>query len=66
LAQLERDSDTNLVAAIHCVFAGERNAEVLCKDLDPDSAMIIETILPGLANPATLQDLLSEGKNSQG
>jgi tetratricopeptide (TPR) repeat protein len=48
----------NLFAAVHSILAGERDAETLVADLDPDSSMIIETILAAVADPSTLNDLL--------
>ena len=46
-----------LVAVPDCILAGERDEDALCENLDPDPAMIVEAILHGLANPATLNDL---------
>ena len=42
------------------VLAGERDAEVLCEGLGPEGSMIIETILQGISDPSTLEDLLPE------
>ncbi len=49
---------TRCADAIDQILDGERDAEVLCDGLDFNSAMIIETILAGLADPSTLSDLL--------
>lgn len=49
---------TNLVAAIRRILAGERNRDALCDKLYLDDAMIVETILEALENPAILQAML--------
>ncbi|MEM9368887.1 MAG: hypothetical protein AAGD07_23080 [Planctomycetota bacterium] len=49
---------TNLVAAIHQILSGERNAEPLCASLDLEDSMIIETILAAIDDPNTPVDLL--------
>lgn len=38
--------------------AGERDESALCEGLDSTPALLIETLLQGLADPATLADLL--------
>ena len=40
------------------LLAGERDETALCEGLHPNLALIIETILQGLADPSTLADLL--------
>ena len=55
------DEGIRCADALEQLMAGERDAEVLCAELGPDSAMIIETILAGLADPSTLSDLLPPG-----
>ena len=40
------------------ILAGERDETALCEGLDLQKAMLIETMLQGLADPATLSDLL--------
>lgn len=49
-----------LAAVLDRVVAGERDEDALCENLGPDSAMIVEAILHGLADPATLDDLFPE------
>ena len=49
-----------LAAVLDRILAGERDADALCENLDPDPAMIVEAILHGLADPATLDDLFPE------
>ena len=39
------------------LLAGERDETALCEGLDFQHALLIETILQGLADPATLADL---------
>lgn len=51
---------TKLAVVLDRIFAGERDEDVLCESLLPDLAMIIEAILHGLADPATLDDLFPE------
>jgi tetratricopeptide (TPR) repeat protein len=48
----------NLVGAIRRILSGERNRDALCNKLDFRDAMIVETILDGLENPAILQTML--------
>ncbi len=48
LANLRQRGGTNLVAAIRNILSGERNADLLCKDLDLQDSMIVETILENL------------------
>lgn len=47
-----------LAAALDRILAGERDETALREGLGPMMAMIIETILTGLADPSTLSDLL--------
>ena len=47
-----------LSRALDRILAGERDEDDLCEGLQFNAAMIIETILAGLADPATLSDLL--------
>ena len=49
-----------LAAVLDRVLAGERDADALCESLYPDLAMIVEAILHGLADPATLDDLFPD------
>ena len=58
LSDLERRGWTSLVSVIRRTCAGERDADVLCADLDLDDSMIVEAILDGLADPSTLSELL--------
>ncbi len=58
LKGLKEGGLTEFVAAIRQILAGERDEEALCDGLDPDDSMIVETILRGLADPSTLEDLL--------
>lgn len=58
LSKMEKHGWTNLVAAIHQIFDGERNAETLCESLDAEDSMIIETTLAAIDDPNTLADLL--------
>ena len=48
-----------LADALDRLLAGERNAATLCEGLDFDSALIMETILQGIADPASLENLES-------
>lgn len=50
----------NFVTAIRRVLNGERDEDVLCKELDVDDSMIIYAILRGVANPQTLEELLGD------
>lgn len=59
LSEMEKHGWTNLVAAIRKLLAGERNADALCGPLDFEDAMIVETIVQALADPSTLNSLLS-------
>ena len=59
LPKMEHHGWTNLVAAIRRVLAGERDAGALCEGLDLEDSMIVETILQGLSDPSSLQDLLA-------
>ena len=58
LSAMEEHGWTNLVGAIRRILAGERNRDALCDKLDLEDAMIVETILEALENPAILQDML--------
>jgi tetratricopeptide (TPR) repeat protein len=48
----------DLVGAIRRILAGERNRDALCDKLNFRDAMIVETILEALENPAILQAML--------
>ncbi len=61
LLGLERRGWTDLVAAIRRILAGERDADALCANLDPEDSLIIDAILAGLADPSALADLMPEG-----
>lgn len=61
LPGMEQHGWTNRLSAIRRILAGERDAEALCASLDFADLMIIETILAGLADPASLSDLLPAG-----
>lgn len=52
--------EAKLAAVLDRVFAGERDADALCESLHPDFAMIVEAILHGLADQATLDDLFRD------
>jgi hypothetical protein len=58
--QREQDGWTNLVAAIRRILSGERDADLLCDDLDLEDSVIIEAILAGLADTATLGHLRAD------
>ncbi|MGD1904217.1 MAG: tetratricopeptide repeat protein [Geitlerinemataceae cyanobacterium] len=51
---------THLIAAIRQILNGERDAATLWDSLDMEDSMIIQTILQGIADPATLQPLLDD------
>ena len=57
---MERRGWTRLVAAIRRILAGERDPDALCAELDPEDSMIVEAILQGLTDPATIQDLIAQ------
>ncbi|WP_211211661.1 tetratricopeptide repeat protein [Lamprocystis purpurea] len=57
LPQLEAKGRTNLAAAIRLLRTGERDPDTLCAALDPEDAVIIDTILQAIADPATLAAL---------
>jgi tetratricopeptide (TPR) repeat protein len=40
------------------ILAGDRDQAALCEGIHPASALIVETILQGIADPSTLTDLL--------
>ncbi|HBF34875.1 TPA: hypothetical protein DDW35_09980 [Candidatus Sumerlaeota bacterium] len=65
LSGLEERGWTNLVAAIRRILAGERDADALCDKLDLEDSMIVEAILSGLTDPATLSDLLPTESEEQ-
>ncbi|MDZ7959330.1 MAG: tetratricopeptide repeat protein [Aulosira sp. DedQUE10] len=50
----------NFVAAIRLVLADERDEDVLCESLNLAESMIINTILRGIADRNTLNELLEE------
>lgn len=49
--------EAKLAAVLDRILAGERDADALCESLHLDLAMIVEAILHGLADPATLDAL---------
>lgn len=58
---LRRYADSSwkeMVAAIHRILAGERDEEALQEGQFGNSPMVLDAILQGLADPATLADLL--------
>ena len=57
LAQAGPEGES-LSRALDRILAGERDEAALCEGLQFNAAMIIETILAGLADPQTLADLL--------
>jgi tetratricopeptide (TPR) repeat protein len=59
LPGMEERGWTNLVGAIRRMLTGERNPDALCEKLDSTDAMIVETILEALENPAKLQGMLA-------
>ncbi len=65
LSQMEERGWANLVGGIRRILSGERNAEVICKDLDLDDSMIVETILSALDDPSVLKPLLSQDGDSK-
>lgn len=50
----------NLVAAIRRILAGERDENILCRQLNLEDSMIIYAILRGIADPQSLEALLAE------
>ncbi len=60
LTQRAQHGWTRLVAAIRRLLAGERDADALCAELDPEDAMIVETILQALDDPAHLHRLAGD------
>jgi tetratricopeptide (TPR) repeat protein len=58
LEELGKDVLGNLMAAIHRIFDGERDEEVLCEPLYWPQAAIISAILGGMADPETLKPFL--------
>ncbi|AUB81358.1 tetratricopeptide repeat protein [Candidatus Thiodictyon syntrophicum] len=60
LAEREANGWTNLAAAIRLLRTGERDPDTLCAALDQDDAVIIDTILQAIADPATLAALSDE------
>ena len=46
-----------LADALDRLLAGERDAATLCEGLDFDTGLIMETILQGIADPASLENL---------
>ena len=49
-----------LAAVLDRILAGERDEDALRESLGPDQSMVLEAILHGLANPATLDDLFPD------
>ncbi|MCC7360822.1 MAG: tetratricopeptide repeat protein, partial [Anaerolineales bacterium] len=66
LTKREANGWTALVNAVRQLLAGERDADTLCDPLDLEDAMIVETILAALADPAVLDALLPQEKDSVG
>lgn len=60
LPTLEQNGWINLVAALRRLLSGERDADALCEGLDLQDSMIVEAILAGIADPASLDDLRPE------
>ena len=61
LKQAEQNGWLQLVAAIRKILEGARDASIL-RGLDDEDSVIIQSILEGLQNPATLPNL-TEGVN---
>ncbi len=57
LAEREANGWTNLAAAIRLLRTGERDPDTLCAALDLEDAVILDTILQAIADPATLAAL---------
>lgn len=55
LLALQRHGETALVQALRAVLAGRRDRALL-RDLDEDDRIVVERLLLGLHNPATLPD----------
>ncbi len=47
-----------MATLIHRILAGERNEDAIQEGQFGDAPMILDTILRGLADPSTLEDLL--------
>ncbi|MBW4484117.1 MAG: CHAT domain-containing protein [Tildeniella torsiva UHER 1998/13D] len=60
LHQQESHGWTDLVAAIRRILNGERDEDSLVEPLDTEDSMIVSAILQGIADPTTLQALLSD------
>ena len=60
LEDMAQRGGTHLIAAIRQILDGERDAATLWESLDMEDSMIIQTILQGIADPATLQPLLDD------
>jgi tetratricopeptide (TPR) repeat protein len=58
LASAEQKGWTDLAAAIRHILNGERDAATLCDTLDLEDSMIVEAILEGIDDPASLEALL--------
>lgn len=65
LAQTPATGRTSLASALRQILAGERDAVALCDHLDPEDSMVIETLLAALADPASLQPLLTLAEQQQ-
>ena len=55
LAQAEQQGWNKLVAALRLIIAGRRDSSIYA-ELDDDERIIVEAILRGIQNPATLPD----------
>jgi tetratricopeptide (TPR) repeat protein len=64
LSAMEEGGWTNLVGAMRSILAGERDGDALCDRLDAEDAIIVETILEALENPAILQQMLPAGEEA--
>jgi hypothetical protein len=52
----------NLVAAIRRILDGERDEEAICEGLNRNEWLFVHAILRGIAEPGSLQALLSESE----
>ena len=55
LVALQRHGETALVQALRAILSGRRDEDLL-QDLDGDDRIVVERLLLGLRNPATLPD----------
>ncbi len=67
VTQCERrgGEDAEFAKSIEQMLAGERDVEILCSGLGPNTAMIIETIFQALEDSSILQDLMPEDDTPQ-